>query len=178
MNGLDPAGMHEMRAMIASLVDEGRTVMLSSHLLDEVERTCDAVAIVDRGRVIRQGPIDELVRGAGGRVVRVDCSDPATAGRLIEEAGIAAGLTLDERERRMTGGPLRESMSVAFYWFFRVERHFHWFLAVPRQHARDRYGPLAAGPYPPGRRRETKVPGRWPGTSFVAPTGFEPALPP
>ncbi len=39
MNGLDPAGMHEMRAMIASLVDEGRTVMLSSHLLDEVEPT-------------------------------------------------------------------------------------------------------------------------------------------
>ena len=65
MNGLDPAGMHEMRAMIASLVDEGRTVVLSSHLLDEVERTCDAVAIVDRGRVVRQGPIDELIRGAG-----------------------------------------------------------------------------------------------------------------
>jgi ABC-2 type transport system ATP-binding protein len=42
MNGLDPAGMHEMRDMIGSLVAEGRTVMLSSHLLDEVERTCDA----------------------------------------------------------------------------------------------------------------------------------------
>ena len=53
MNGLDPAGMHEMRAMITSLVEEGRTVMLSSHLLDEVERTCDAVAIVDHGRVVR-----------------------------------------------------------------------------------------------------------------------------
>ena len=105
MNGLDPAGMHEMRAMIASLVDEGRTVMLSSHLLDEVERTCDAVAIVDRGRVIRQGPIDELVRGAGGRVVRVDCSDPATAGRLIEEARIAASVTLGERELTVTLAP-------------------------------------------------------------------------
>src|SRR5262249_7565200 len=46
MNGLDPAGMHEMRSMIRDLVDEGRTVMLSSHLLAEVERTCDAVAIV------------------------------------------------------------------------------------------------------------------------------------
>ena len=42
MNGLDPAGMHEMRDMVRSLTDEGRTVMLSSHLLDEVERTCDA----------------------------------------------------------------------------------------------------------------------------------------
>ena len=64
MNGLDPAGMQDMREMILSLVAEGRTVVLSSHLLDEVERTCDAVAIVDRGRVVRQGPISELLAGA------------------------------------------------------------------------------------------------------------------
>jgi ABC-2 type transport system ATP-binding protein len=96
MNGLDPAGMHEMRAMIISLVAEGRTVVLSSHLLDEVERTCDAVAIVDHGRVIRQGPIDELTRGAGAMVVQVDCAEPARAAQLINEAGIAAGATLTE----------------------------------------------------------------------------------
>jgi ABC-2 type transport system ATP-binding protein len=65
MNGLDPAGMREMRDMLRGLVDEGRTVMLSSHLLDEVERTCDAVAIVDHGKVIRQGPIGELTGAAG-----------------------------------------------------------------------------------------------------------------
>jgi ABC-2 type transport system ATP-binding protein len=94
MNGLDPAGMHEMREMIASLADEGRTVVLSSHLLDEVERTCDAVAIVDHGRVIRQGPIDELIRGAGAMVVQVDCAEPARAKKLIDEAGIAAGTAL------------------------------------------------------------------------------------
>ena len=102
MNGLDPAGMHEMRTMIRSLVDEGRTVMRSSHLLDEVERTCDAVAIVDHGRVIRQGPIDELVRSAGARVVRLECSDPAAAGRLLEQAGIAAGITLGELKLTVT----------------------------------------------------------------------------
>jgi ABC-2 type transport system ATP-binding protein len=94
MNGLDPAGMHEMRAMIASLAGEGRTVVLSSHLLDEVERTCDAVAIVDHGQVIRQGPIDELVRGAGAMVVQVDCAEPVRAQQLIDEAGIAAGTAL------------------------------------------------------------------------------------
>ena len=60
MNGLDPAGMREMRDMLRGLADEGRTVVLSSHLLDEVERTCDEVAIVDQGKVIRQGPIGEL----------------------------------------------------------------------------------------------------------------------
>jgi ABC-2 type transport system ATP-binding protein len=96
MNGLDPAGMHQMREMIISLADEGRTVVLSSHLLDEVERTCDAVAIVDRGRVIRQGPIDELTRGADAGSVQVDCADPARAARVIDEAGIAAGTSLTD----------------------------------------------------------------------------------
>jgi len=89
MNGLDPAGMREMRAMILSLVAEGRTVMLSSHLLDEVQRTCDAVAIVDRGKVIRQGPIAELLAGAA-LVVQVDCSDPARARTLLEATRLDA----------------------------------------------------------------------------------------
>ena len=95
MNGLDPAGMHEMRTMIASLAGEGRTVVLSSHLLDEVERTCDAVAIVDRGRIVRQGPIDELIRGAGAMVVQVDCAEPARAAQLIDQAGIAGTVLVD-----------------------------------------------------------------------------------
>jgi ABC-2 type transport system ATP-binding protein len=84
MNGLDPAGMQDMREMILSLVAEGRTVVLSSHLLDEVERTCDAVAIVDRGSVVRQGPISELLAGAS-LVVQVECSDPERAGSLLLE---------------------------------------------------------------------------------------------
>jgi ABC-2 type transport system ATP-binding protein len=87
MNGLDPAGMHEMRDMIDSLVAEGRTVMLSSHLLDEVQRTCQAVAIVDRGRVIRQGPILELLRSANA-VVRVECADPAAAASLLSPSDL------------------------------------------------------------------------------------------
>ena len=83
MNGLDPAGMHEMRDMIRSLVDEGRTVVLSSHLLDEVERTCDAVAIVDRGKVVRQGTISDLLAGSAA-TVEVDCANPAEAIALLQ----------------------------------------------------------------------------------------------
>ena len=82
MNGLDPAGMLDMRDMILSLVAEGRTVVLSSHLLDEVERTCDAVAIVDRGKVIRQGPISQLLAGSSFEV-QVECSDPDRASGLL-----------------------------------------------------------------------------------------------
>jgi ABC-2 type transport system ATP-binding protein len=90
MNGLDPAGMAGIRDMILSLVAEGRTVMLSSHLLDEVERTCDAVAIVDRGRIIAQGPISELLAGAP-LVLQVECSEPGRARALL------AGTTLGAR---------------------------------------------------------------------------------
>jgi ABC-2 type transport system ATP-binding protein len=95
MNGLDPAGMHEMRDMIRGLVAEGRTVMLSSHLLDEVERTCDQVAIVDRGRVIRQGPIRELTATAT-TTVRIQCDDPPSAARVLRQAGMAAAVTAED----------------------------------------------------------------------------------
>ena len=87
MNGLDPGGMHDMREMIRSFVAEGRTVVLSSHLLDEVERTCDAVAIVDRGHIIRQGPIAELLSGADIELL-IECSSPEDAHQLIARAGL------------------------------------------------------------------------------------------
>jgi ABC-2 type transport system ATP-binding protein len=87
MNGLDPAGMQDMRDMILSLVAEGRTVVLSSHLLDEVERTCDAVAIVDRGNVIRQGAIADLLAGSSF-VVEVECSEPRWADELLKSTTI------------------------------------------------------------------------------------------
>ena len=81
-NGLDPAGIQEFREMIRTMVEhENRTVFLSSHLLDEVEKICDAAAIVDRGKVIAQGPIAELTRGGDGArnelIVGVDDVDLA-----------------------------------------------------------------------------------------------------
>jgi ABC-2 type transport system ATP-binding protein len=94
MNGLDPAGMHEMRDMILSLVAEGRTVVLSSHLLDEVQRTCDAVAIVDRGNIIRQGPISELLSGAAF-VIQIECSDPGRGRDLITSTNIGAQIEVE-----------------------------------------------------------------------------------
>ena len=102
MNGLDPAGMHEMRDMIRSLVAEGRTVVLSSHLLDEVERTCDAVAIVDRGNVIRQGPISELLAGTS-LTLQVDCSEPDRA----RDAARGDQSRSDRRRRCRMGWPSR-----------------------------------------------------------------------
>src|SRR6266581_126039 len=77
-NGLDPGGIQEFRGFVRSLVDEGRTVVLSSHLLDEVEKICDHVAIVDRGRIVVQGPISELAHGDEATIA-VGCDSPAAA---------------------------------------------------------------------------------------------------
>jgi ABC-2 type transport system ATP-binding protein len=112
MNGLDPAGMHEMRDMIGGLTGEGRTVVLSSHLLDEVERTCDQVAIVDHGKVIRQGPIEELTAGAGA-AVEVQCSDPPAAARAVGQPATTSSVTATEDGVTVTlaSGPAREQVA-------------------------------------------------------------------
>jgi ABC-2 type transport system ATP-binding protein len=87
-NGLDPAGIREFRDMIRGFVGEGRTVLLSSHLLDEVEKICDAVAIVDRGRVVVQGSIEQLKAG-GERTVLIGTPDEDRAlGLLADHAAI------------------------------------------------------------------------------------------
>jgi ABC-2 type transport system ATP-binding protein len=82
MNGLDPAGIQEFRRLIRELVGEGRTVLLSSHLLDEVEKTCDVAAIVDQGRVVAQGTIHELVRG-GPRAIDIVCHGAVEVATLL-----------------------------------------------------------------------------------------------
>ena len=64
-NGLDPAGIRHVRQLLRRLGDEGRTVFVSSHLLSEVEHTCDTVAIVDRGRCLVEGPVRSVLAGAG-----------------------------------------------------------------------------------------------------------------
>jgi ABC-2 type transport system ATP-binding protein len=78
MNGLDPAGILDFRNLIRALVGEGRTVVLSSHILDEVEKTCDYVAIVDRGEIVAMGPLAEL-QGEGKPRVLIGVDGTAAA---------------------------------------------------------------------------------------------------
>jgi ABC-2 type transport system ATP-binding protein len=82
MNGLDPAGIQEFRGFVRDFVAEGRTIVLSSHLLDEVEKTCDAIAIVDQGSIVVQGSIDEL-RGPDGEQLTLEVDDTARARTLL-----------------------------------------------------------------------------------------------
>jgi ABC-2 type transport system ATP-binding protein len=77
-NGLDPAGMRDMRRLIRDLGAAGRTVLLSSHLLGEVQQICDRVLVIDRGRVVTESTVGEL-RGGGELVVSAAPSDVAQA---------------------------------------------------------------------------------------------------
>jgi ABC-2 type transport system ATP-binding protein len=102
MNGLDPAGILEMRHLIRAFVAEGRTVFLSSHLLDEVEKTCDQIAIVDHGRVVVQGGVADIAATGDPTVLLAVDDAEAARGVLsseprvskIEEEGTELRITL------------------------------------------------------------------------------------
>ncbi|MGD9797043.1 MAG: ABC transporter ATP-binding protein [Acidimicrobiia bacterium] len=86
-NGLDPAGIAQVRVLLRRLGAEGRTVFVSSHQLQEVEVTCDRVAILSRGRLVETGPVADVL-GAPAVLARV--ADPAAGLEALGRAGLAA----------------------------------------------------------------------------------------
>ncbi|MEU8871637.1 ABC transporter ATP-binding protein [Streptomyces javensis] len=95
-NGLDPQGMREIRALVRELAEEGTTVFLSSHLLDEIEQVCTHAAVMAQGRLIAQGTVVELAAGSRGRLA-VTTPDPVDAVRVLKEHGVTDLVVLDER---------------------------------------------------------------------------------
>ncbi len=102
-SALDPVGRQDVRRIIGELRERGTTVFLNSHLLGEVERVCDRVVIVDRGRVVAAGTFDELL-GAGFTRITVSgltpahlatLSGPDGFGRLTLQDGVLAAAALD-----------------------------------------------------------------------------------
>ena len=85
-SALDPLGRHDVREIIKALHSQGTTVFLNSHLLSEVERVCDTVAIVDHGRVIAQGDLKSLGRPGGIRLKAQGVSAPEVAALAGVEA--------------------------------------------------------------------------------------------
>src|SRR5699024_9733983 len=76
-NGLDPPQIHQMRQVLLEYAATGRTVIVSSHLLAEIEQTCTHVGVMHRGALVTSGPVDELVAADGGATFRVDLPDSA-----------------------------------------------------------------------------------------------------
>ncbi|MBK8900654.1 MAG: ABC transporter ATP-binding protein [Anaerolineaceae bacterium] len=83
-NGLDPAGMREVRTLIRQLADDGITVFLSSHLLHEVEQVCDRIAVIRQGQIVAQGAVADLL-SQSGQSVRLKVKNPTKAGELLAQ---------------------------------------------------------------------------------------------
>lgn len=99
-NGLDPAGMREVRELLRRLGDSGVTVLLSSHLLGEVQQICDTVTILNRGRMVAKGRVTDVLAQASSGSVSVGITDSAGALEVLAAAGFraraeAAGLTVE-----------------------------------------------------------------------------------
>ncbi|MGI8687563.1 MAG: ABC transporter ATP-binding protein [Thermomicrobiales bacterium] len=90
-NGLDPAGIIEIRQLIRRLADGGQTIVLCSHLLGEVQQVCDRVAIMASGRIVAQGTVETLLREGAVTLLRVD--DPARAEAILRRVPWVAGIT-------------------------------------------------------------------------------------
>jgi ABC-2 type transport system ATP-binding protein len=86
-NGLDPQGTREVRSLISSLADDGTTVLVSSHLLSEVEQICTHVGVMNTGKLIRQGRLDALRDGQTAQV-QVQTTRPADAAAVLEKLGL------------------------------------------------------------------------------------------
>lgn len=88
-NGLDPAGMRDIRALVRRLSGEGLTIFLSSHLLSEIEQLCNRVAVVSRGRLVAEGGLREVLEGVKGRPrYRLLADDPDATRRLLQGSGL------------------------------------------------------------------------------------------
>jgi ABC-2 type transport system ATP-binding protein len=103
-NGLDPAGIHEIRATMRGLADRGKTVLVSSHILSEVQQIADTVSIIGRGRLLAQGEVADILAASGGQAVRLGVADPDRAAAVLVSAGFSVAALPERRlEVRRTG---------------------------------------------------------------------------
>ncbi|HET7475805.1 MAG TPA: ATP-binding cassette domain-containing protein [Dermatophilaceae bacterium] len=87
-NGLDPAGIREIRMTMRALGERGKTVLVSSHILAEVEQVADTVSIIGRGRLLASGRVADVIGGQAGHSVRVTVADPGAARAVLADAGL------------------------------------------------------------------------------------------
>ena len=90
-NGLDPSGRDDMLALVARLGDFGISVVMATHILDDVQRVCDHVVMLDGGRLVVAGPTDVLTSTRGAVIVEVDGSARSLA-HALEDAGLACSI--------------------------------------------------------------------------------------
>lgn len=103
-NGLDPHGIAEIRRLLSSCADEGRTVFVSSHLLSEIEQVCQFLVVIEDGRLVFQGSVDALL--ASRRAQLLACPEEALQAEKL--LGVVAGAGLEARIVHHRAGPVVE----------------------------------------------------------------------
>jgi len=92
-NGLDPSGIREVRGLVRDLAAGGTTVLISSHILAEVQQVCDSVSIIGRGRLLAGGSVADVLSGQGGPAqVRVRVDDQTAAADVLTRAGFSVAV--------------------------------------------------------------------------------------
>ncbi len=110
-NGLDPAGMVEIRTLLRRLGDEGRTVVVSSHLLSEVEAACDSLAVIRYGELLFSGPLADLVAKAGACIEAVP-EHPQDVGRLAQSLAASGWKATARGEDVHVAAPVSQAADV------------------------------------------------------------------
>jgi ABC-2 type transport system ATP-binding protein len=101
-NGLDPAGIREVRELMRSLADQGVTILVSSHILSELQQVVDHVTIINRGRLLASGPVDQILGQSRGGV-RLTVDDPDRASGVLTGQGLV--VVRDQESMLVTGAP-------------------------------------------------------------------------
>lgn len=166
-NGLDPAGMIEIRRLIGQLSSLGKTIFLSSHLLSEVQQVCNRVAILQKGNLIRQGDVGDLLREREQIALRLNDEDQMQqAWQILHQAKAQdlqwiSNISLERKKQTfiLVDAPLTYSAELnkllAQHELFAAEIHpregslEEFFLAVTAQTAPGYYPPSPAMPVPP-----------------------------
>jgi ABC-2 type transport system ATP-binding protein len=132
-DGLDPPQIAEMRRVLKRYATDGRAVLVSSHLLAEVEQTCTHAVVVNKGRIVASGPVEDIVGDSPS--VQLDVSDPAAATEVLQRLGVRSvqadtngGLVVD-----MNGTPRTEVVAELVRAGVGVDR------VVPRRRLEDAF---------------------------------------
>ncbi|WP_028661724.1 alpha/beta fold hydrolase [Saccharomonospora saliphila] len=143
-NGLDPPQIHQMREVLRRYADTGRTVVVSSHLLAEVEQTCTHVVVMHRGGLVASGAVSEIVSEAGAATFRVD--DPEAAAEALRGVGGVSGVDTEGAlvHADLDGMPRSEAVAALVRAGVSVEQ------AGPRRRLEDAFLQLV-GEEEPGR---------------------------
>ena len=115
INGLDLDGVRWIRALLRQLADDGRTVLVSSHLMSEMEQTADRVVVIGRGRLIADATTEQIISGLGRLQVRVRCADPDALVTRFRERRFAVE-RVDDRELQVDNTTAEEVGELAHAW--------------------------------------------------------------